>query len=250
MSRNKRQGGDRNQKGKTSSAGKRPAGLPCPSCKTATLPEANYCHACGKALRGQSAHQRRDPVTVALYSIIGIAVVGTIAGLVYIANENNVAAPPTTAVNTSPADSGQSVDLSSMSPREAADRLFNRVMMAEEQGDAQEVLQFAPKAIKAYDLVGSLDADAHYHIGLVHAALGDVDKVQKQVEILKRYSPNHLLGLLLEHSAAEKTGDADAAAKVSDAFAAAYASEIQPGRPEYEAHKNSIEKFFAETAGR
>lgn len=181
---------------------------------------------------------------------MGIAVAGTLAGIIYIASENNVAAPPTPATNNSPASSGQPVDLSSMTSREAADRLFNRVMMAEEQGNTEEVLQFAPKAIQAYDLVGNLDADAHYHIGLVHAAVGDFDMVRKQVGILKQFSPGHLLGLILEHGAAEQSGDGDAAAKASAAFAAAYASEIKAGRPEYEAHRNSIEKFFAETAGR
>jgi hypothetical protein len=201
-------------------------------------------------LRGQTAHRQRDPVTVALYSVIGIAVAGTLAGIVYLASENNVAAPTTPATDSSEVLSGQPVDLSTMSSREAADRLFNRVMMAEEQGDKQEVLQFAPKAIQAYGLVDNMDADAYYHIGLIHAALGEVGKMQKQVEILKQVSPGHLLGLILEHDAAEKSGDGDAAAKASAAFAAAYASEIKAGRPEYEAHRNTIEKFFAETAGR
>lgn len=189
-------------------------------------------------------------MTVALYSVIGIAIAGTLAGIVYVASENNVAAPPTPAANNAPAGSGQPVDLSSMTSREAADRLFNRVMMAEEQGNTQEVLQFASKALQAYDLVDILDADAHYHIGLIHATTGDFGKVRKQVEILKQFSPSHLLGLILEHDAAEQSGDGEAAARASAAYAAAYASQIKAERPEYEAHRNSIEKFLAETAGR
>jgi hypothetical protein len=181
---------------------------------------------------------------------MGIAVAGTLAGVVYIASENNVATPPTPVRDSSPARSGQPVDLSSMTPREAADRLFNRIMMAEEQGNTQEVLQFAPMALQAYDSVDNLDADAHYHIGLIHAATGDFDMVRKQVGILKQFSPGHLLGLILEHDAAEQSGDGDASAKASAAFAAAYVSEIKTGRPEYEAHRSSIEKFGAETASR
>jgi hypothetical protein len=200
-------------------------------------------------LRGQPARRQRDPVTVALYSIIGIAVAGTLAGIVYVASGNNVAAPTTPATDSSGVLSGQPVDLSAMSSREAADRLFNRVMMADEQGDRQEVQKFAPKTIQAYDFVDNLDADAFYHIGLVHAAVGDFGKMRKQVEILKQVSPGHLLALILEHDAAEQLGDGDAAAKASAAFAAAYASEIKTGRPEYEAHRNSIEKFFAQTGG-
>jgi hypothetical protein len=189
-------------------------------------------------------------VTVVLYSIIGIAVAGTLAGIVYSASENNVAAPPTPALDSSTTRSAQSVDLSSMSPREAADRLFNRIMMADEQGNIGEVRQFAPMALQAYERVEFMDADAYYHVGLIHAATGDFGKVRQQAEILNQLSPGHLLGLILEHDAAKQSGDGDAATKASAAFAAAYESEIETGRPEYEAHLNSIEKFRTDTAGR
>ena len=184
-----------------------------------------------------------------LYSIIGIAIVGTLAGLIYIASGNNATPPPTNAVVSPPPRAAPSVDLSSISPREAADRLFNRVMMAEEQGNKPEALQFAPMALQAYDRVEILDADAHYHIGLIHAAAGDLDQVRKQIRILTQFSPGHLLGLMLEYDAAEQSGDRDAAVKASTAFAAAYVSEIKTGRPEYEAHRKSIDKFFADKAG-
>lgn len=251
MSRNKNQGGggSRSHTDKTSNAGSRSTVTACPSCKAVTPPGAGFCPACGKPLRDQPARQQRDPLVVALYSIIGIAIVGTLAGLLYVASGNNVAPPPATSVASSPPRSAPAVDLSSISPREAADRLFNRVMMAEEQGNKQEVMQFLPMALQAYDRVEILDADAHYHIGLIHAAAGDLDQVRKQVEILKQFSPAHLLGLLLEYDIAEQSGDRAAATKASTAFASAYALEISSGKPEYEAHRNSIDKFFADKAG-
>lgn len=249
MSRKKRQsGGSRSHAEKPSVAGSRPGVSACPSCNAATRPDARYCHACGKPLQGQPDARPRDPVTVALYSIIGIAIAGTLAGVIYIATENNAAAPPTSALDSSATRSAPSVDLSSMSPREAADRLFNRIMTAEEQGNKPEVLQFAPMAIQAYERVEIMDADAYFHVGLIHAATGDFNMVRKQVEILKKLSPGHLLGLILEHDAAEQSGDGDAAAKASAAFAAAYDLEITAERPEYQAHRNSIEKFRTETA--
>lgn len=251
MSRNKNQGGggSRSQAGKTSSAGPRTAASACPSCNAVTPTGARYCPICGKPLRDQPAQQQRDPVALALYSIIGIAVVGTLAGLIYVASENNVAAPTTTSLDSPPPRAAPSVDLSSMSPREAADRLFNRVMMAEEQGNKQEVMQFLPMALQAYDRLEIMDADAHYHIGLIHAAAGDFGKVRKQAETLTQLSPGHLLGLILEYDAAEQSGDRAAAAKVAAAFSATYVSEIKTGKPEYEAHRNTIDKFFADTAG-
>lgn len=189
-------------------------------------------------------------MTLALYSIIGIAIVGTVAGVLYLANSGAVAPTPVSAPAGPAAPSAPAVDLSSMTPREAADRLFNRVVMAEEQGNLEEAERFAPMAIQAYDQVENLDADAHYHIGLIHAVTGDLDNVRKQVGILKQVAPGHLLGLILEYDAARQSGDEDAAAKVAGDFKTAYVTEINIPRPEYEAHMNSIEKFMAEVAGR
>lgn len=136
-----------------------------------------------------------------------------------------------------------------MTPREAADRLFNRIMTAEEQGDKQEVMRFLPMALQAYDGLEIMDADAHYHVGLIHAAAGDFDKVRKHAGILTQFAPGHLLGLILEYDAAEQSGDRNAAAKASAAFETAYASEVKTGKPEYDAHRNTIDQFFADTAG-
>jgi mono/diheme cytochrome c family protein len=251
LSRKKRHGdgGSRSHKGKTPNSGPRATAAKCRSCGTPTPPNAKYCHVCGTPLRGESAPKRRDPVAIALYSVIAVSIAAAAAGIVFFASQNQgTPRPPTTADNPA-ARPGQPVDLTSMSPRQAADQLFNRIMMAQEQGNMPEVMQFAPKALQAYDLVVNLDADAHYHIGLIHAAVGDFDKVRKQVEILRQFSPNHLLGLILEHNAAVETGDENTAAKASDAFAAAYESEIMTAKPEYAAHGNMIEKFRASTAG-
>ena len=224
----------------------------CPSCSSKTPADARYCPSCGVALGDVPAPARRDPVTIALYSIIVAGIAVAVAGVVYTASQNDVAAPPrTAAVSDSPAARpGAAVDLSTMSPREAADRLFNRIMMAEEQGNMQEVRQFVPMALQAYDRVDNLDADGQYHIGLLHAAVDDFANVRKQVETLKLYTPDHLLALMLEHEVAEKSGDKDAAAQAAAAFAEAFATEIMAGRPEYEAHRKSIEAFRAGTASR
>jgi len=245
MSRNKHQGGGRSSSGKSSNSGPRATAAKCRSCDSATPPDARYCHVCGKPLHGKPTPKRRDLGAIALYSVIAISIVAAVAGFVFFASQSKVAQPPATAVDSSAARPGQPFDLSSISPRVAADKLFNRVMMAQEQGNMQEVMQFAPKPLQAYDLVANLDADSHYHIGLIHAAMGDFGKVRKQAEILKQLSPNHLLGLFLEHNAAEESGDRNTAAKASAAFAAAYDSEIKTGKPEYEAHRKSIDNFRA-----
>ncbi len=138
---------------------------------------------------------------------------------------------------------GQLVDLSTMTPREAADRLFNRIMMASEQGDTVEALRFVPMALQAYGQIGTLDADARYHLGRIHAVVGDLENTRKQIGILKQFTPNHLLGIILEHDVAEQLRDKDAAAQAIAAFVAAYDTERNAGRQEYADHRVTIENF-------
>ena len=128
-----------------------------------------------------------------------------------------------------------------MTPREAADRLFNRVMTASEQGRHEEAQRFAPMAIQAYGAIAPLDHDAHYHLGLMYFVAGDRAGVDRQIAALRRDVPNHLLALVLEHDSAAGSGDAAAAAHALAAFTAAYDAEIATGRAEYAAHRNVIE---------
>ena len=55
---------------------------------------------------------------------------------------------------------------------------------------------------------------------------------------------------MLEHETAVRSGDRAVVSRVLAAFAAAYDTEIATGRPEYEAHRNTIERFRAADASR
>jgi hypothetical protein len=217
----------------------------CPSCNAPIAPDANFCASCGTALGKVAASQPRDPVTLTIYAIIGICVVGALVGIFFFAGQPDTAPPQATAPATPPASAPSSVDLSSMSPREAADRLFNRVMIADEQGNKEEVMQFLPMVLQAYERVPELDADAHFHLGLIYSAAGDYASTRKEIDILKQYAPKHLLAMLLEHDAALAEGDTSKAAEIETAFRIAYPTEIVTSRPEYQAHLNSIEGFRA-----
>jgi hypothetical protein len=138
---------------------------------------------------------------------------------------------------------GQSVDLASLSPRQAADRLFNRVMAASENGDSVEALQFAPMALQAYNNLGTLDNDARYHVALLHITANDIKSARVQIELLRKSTQKHLLGFMLEHQIAERSGKQDSAARAYKAFLAAYDAEIATGREEYQDHQNTIERF-------
>jgi mono/diheme cytochrome c family protein/predicted nucleic acid-binding Zn ribbon protein len=218
----------------------------CQSCGAALAPNARFCHRCGTPLEAAPASARSRPrrTSIVVYSVAVVSVVGaTLAAALFATRYQSEPALP--ALDESAVRVPSTVDLSTMTPREAADRLFNRVMSASEGGDAEEAARFAPKAIAAYAQVTNLDADARYHLGLLHLLQDDLDQAREQIEILKQSVPRHLLALVLEHDVASRTGDAETAARAGAEFAAAYESEIATARPEYEAHKFSIDRFRA-----
>ena len=150
-------------------------------------------------------------------------------------------APPV--MERSAGQRASSVDLSTMMPRQAADRLFNRVMGASERGDSEEVARFAPMAVAAYGRVSDLDLDARYHLGLLYLQLDELDQVREQIAIMKKSAPRHLLALVLEHDVALLSGNTETAARAAADFHAAYGDEMAAARPEYEAHRFALDRF-------
>jgi hypothetical protein len=218
----------------------------CPSCDTEVKPGSRVCHECGESLAAQVAPAQWNAQTIAPWVAIGIAAVALLVALVSWFDRSDGAAAPAPfslpMTSTAPAP-GQSVDLASLSPREAADRLFNRVMIANENGNTAEALKFAPMAMQAYDGLGTLDNDARYHVALIHMTTGDIDGARVQIEMLRKSVPNHLLGLMLERQIAERGGKKDTAARAYKDFLAAYDAEIAKGRAEYQDHRSSLDRF-------
>jgi len=204
------------------------------------------CHECGESLEAKATSKQWNAQTIAPWVDIGIATIALFVALLsWFGRGDGAASPapsslPMTSMVPAP---GQPVDLASMSPRDAADRLFNRVMAASENGNTEEALKFAPMALQAYDNLGTLDNDARYHVALLHLTLGDIKNARVQIDKLRQAVPNHLLGIMLEHQIAERSGKKDSAARAYKSFLAAYDAEIAAGRVEYQEHQGSIEHF-------
>jgi hypothetical protein len=95
-------------------------------------------------------------------------------------------------------------DLASMSPREAADRLFDRSMREQETGNEGQASQFANMALQAYGQVppDQIDLDALFHVGLLHLLMGDSNTATSIAESILADDESHLLALLLGRRAA------------------------------------------------
>ena len=216
------------------------------------MAQASFCHRCGGVLGRPPAAGRWKPArsTVIVVSVAAFSILGTALTAAFLSRPDRSPAPVTRMSDggdAMPAVSqgapASSVDISRMTPREAADRLFNRVMSASERGDQAEALRFAPMAVEAYGRVAELDADARYHVGVLHNLLGELDRSRQQIARLKEVAGAHLLALVLEHDIAVLSGDQALAARTAAEFTAAYESEMATGRPEYQAHSFSIDKL-------
>jgi tetratricopeptide (TPR) repeat protein len=117
------------------------------------------------------------------------------------------------------------VDLSSMTPREAADRLFNRVMQNVSSGDSATAKQFLPMAVAAYDRARPLDSDGRYHLAVLHLVGGNLEAARAQSDTILSTNPKHLFGLFTGAQAAQGRGDRAASVSLYRRFLAAFEAE-------------------------
>ena len=77
-------------------------------------------------------------------------------------------------------------DISQMTPIEAADRLFNRVMTSVSSGDSLAAQQFMPMAIAAYQRARPLTLDGLFHLSMLNRTAGNFEAaLDNAVEILE-----------------------------------------------------------------
>jgi hypothetical protein len=140
---------------------------------------------------------------------------------------------------------GRAPDISSMTPREAADRLYDRIARATESGDSGQVSFFGPMALQAYARVTPRDPDARLHIGLIELALRNPAGAAAQADSIGRESGSHLFGPMLWARAAEAQGNRAATRQAYQQFLASYESERARNLPEYEQHNTMLTESLA-----
>ena len=213
----------------------------CSQCGAELASDAKYCHQCGWRLGSVFGMRWMLPI------FLGAATALVIIFLVQLVRSESAARtaaqPPSGAGQPS---AGGPPDLTQMSPRQAADRLFDRVMRASETGDQAEVNQFLPMAINAYYLIGPLDPDARYHLGTLFLADNNAEGALIQADSLNLDAPNHLFADLLRgrvYDAIESDAELRAAYQ---AFLDHEPAERALQRPEYQAHGVILRRFGQE----
>ena len=221
-----------------SSCGNPLANAHCASCGGPLAAGARFCHHCGSAVtNGPSSPSSLIPWAVGVVALVALTALVLAQRMGSGTVGEAVASPLRTAT---PVIRGP--DLSAMTPRERADRLFNRVMSYQERGVTDSVQFFADMGVRAFQMLPSLDNDARYDIGRLAEAAGNAPLAKAQSDTILQTSPTHLLGLILGARAARLTNDRTAARTFDRRLVAAEAVERRKALPEYERHAADIDE--------
>lgn len=157
------------------------------------------------------------------------------------------------------ADGGQSAgmrasDISSLSPEERADRLYNRVMLLASEGKVDSVQFFAPMALTAYQMLAPLNVRQRYDMGRIGEVAGALPLAKAQADSILRENPSHLLGLILEARMATLAGDSARLHSYERKLLAAEKTEMAKKLDEYIRHQdditNAVERARKSVGGR
>src|SRR5216117_736819 len=229
------------------------AGAACASCAAELSPGAKFCHRCGAAVR--SSASTRESRTNALPWIVAalafLALFAMAAGRGFNASRGSTidgsqnALPQVGLDDRGGAAEDQAPgirapDISSLSPQERADRLYNRVMLLATQGKIDSVQFFAPMALTAYQMLSPLNADQRYDMGRIGEVAGALLLAKAQADTILRENPNHLLGLILEARLATLAGDTTMLHSYERRLVAAERAELAKKRSEYARHQDDI----------
>lgn len=227
----------------------------CAHCGAALGERGQFCHRCGAPRDGRPVAPstgRAAPATVATILPWAVAGIALLSLLAFIVGQNfgrgkpaAVAAAPVAA----PAP-GRAPDISSMSPQERADRLFQRVMTYVSEGKSDSVTFFAPMAIQSFEALAPLDAHQRYDLGLLGLVSGDGALARAQADTILAGNATHLLGLILGMRAAGLQSDVAARADFVKRLSAALVSERAKGLQEYQDHSPDIDAAVREADGR
>lgn len=226
----------------------------CTACGAAIPAGGRFCSGCGAAVavRTPSAPAAgagdgaRPAAPGWVFLVVGVLAIVAVLALVWPRDPRP--SPPQTAGAPAGGGGAAAIDLSTMTPREQFDRLYDRVMRAAENGDEATVTQFSPMALAAYAqlLPGDVDADARYHAAMIRMHTGDLAGAAALADTIRSEAPDHLFSFVIHGTLARQRGD-QARLKTEQAeFLTRYDTELAADRPEYGLHTFILDQFVGE----
>ena len=233
-----------------SSCGAPLAGAACRSCRAPLTPGAKFCHRCGVpagaatavAAPAQSGVNNALPWSVAAIALL--ALIALAAGQRFGAGRPSAAEAPTGM--SAPPSGPRAPDISSLTPAERAERLYDRIMGAAERGRVDSVRFFMPMALQAYQSLGALSTDQRYDLGRLAEVAGDATIASAQADSILKTNPQHLLGLVLASRAARLRGDETSVREFLTRLSRSARTERAKQLPEYLLHQNDIDQALLE----
>ena len=240
------------------------SGAACAGCRSSLTPGAKFCHRCGTPAGAQPPRAPtgggRDPLPWAVALIALSALIALVAGPRIGASRGSTLDAPITAIPQPGLDfpapmgggtAGRAPDISSMSPEERANRLYDRIMQLDAEGKTDSVQFLALNMfIPQLRSMEPLDAHLRFDLGRVGVAAQTADVATAQADTILRTNPNHLLGLALAIRAAQFRGDEAAAREFQRRLLAAESAERARKLPEYELHAADIDLAITEARRR
>lgn len=223
-------------------------GVTCASCQAPLTPGARFCHRCGAPAAGSAVPKARTapPPVAGERSILPwvVAGAGALALIILVAVQQGKGTPGASAAMQSTPLSmgpGRAPDISTMTPRERADRLYDRVMRLLEEGKADSAAFFSTMAVGAYESLSPLDNDLRYDYGRMAVVAGELDVAKAQSDSILLASPDHLLGLVLAVRIAEQQGNEAEMRRALDRLITVQSTELTKDLEEYVRHRADID---------
>jgi len=155
--------------------------------------------------------------------------------------------PPVAAAAPAPAESpgtaGTPPDLSTMTPAERFDRLYQRIITAAQTGDQATVTRFMPMATAAFGMLDTATVDARYHMAMLELHVGDLAAAAAQADSIARADSGHLFSYVIRAAVGRWKQDVKARDAAYREFLRRYDAEVAKRRPEYLEHQSMLEEL-------
>jgi hypothetical protein len=214
--------------------------LACAACSTGLIEGARFCHRCGLPVGAAVPPSDQKPSSSmslpwVVAAIALLAFIAVIAGQKFGANRES---PETQTVSEIP--QGRAPDISNMSPAERAIRLHDRIMQWKSAGRQDSVMLFAPMGVAAFEMLGALDEDSRYDVGMIGWAAENAALAKAQADTILQKNAKHLLGLILAARAAKMEKREADERGFYQRLLAAEPTERATARNEYLIHESDI----------